>query len=42
MNSFDAAVYAGLIVAVVAAFNSGSLRSAVTILADLIAMPIAL
>jgi membrane protein required for colicin V production len=41
MNSFDAAVYLGLIIAVVTGFNSGLLRSAVTILAYLIAMPIA-
>ena len=41
MNSFDAAVYLGLIVAVVTGFNAGLLRSAVTILAYLIAMPIA-
>ncbi len=42
MNSFDAVVYLGLIVAVVTGFNAGLLRSAVTILAYLIAMPIAL
>jgi membrane protein required for colicin V production len=41
MNSFDAAVCLGLIVAVVTGFNAGLLRSAVTILAYLIAMPIA-
>jgi len=41
MNSFDAAVYLALIVAVVTGFNTGLLRSAVTILAYLIAMPIA-
>jgi hypothetical protein len=41
MNSFDAAVYIGLVVAVVTGFNAGLLRSAVTILAYLIAMPIA-
>ena len=41
MNSFDAVVYLVLIVAVVAGFNTGLLRSAVTILAYLIAMPIA-
>jgi membrane protein required for colicin V production len=41
MNSFDAAVYLGLVIAVVAGFNAGLLRSAVTILAYLIAMPIA-
>jgi membrane protein required for colicin V production len=41
MNSFDAAVYVGLVIAVVTGFNAGLLRSAVTILAYLIAMPIA-
>jgi membrane protein required for colicin V production len=41
MNPFDAVVYAALAVAVVTGFNAGLLRSAVTILAYLIAMPIA-
>ena len=41
MNSFDAVVTVALIVAVVTGFNAGLLRSAVTILAYLIAMPIA-
>src|SRR3982075_454368 len=41
MNSFDVVVYVGLVVAVVTGFNAGLLRSAVTILAYLIAMPIA-
>ena len=41
MNSFDAVVYLGLVIAVVTGFNAGLLRSAVTILAYLIAMPIA-
>jgi membrane protein required for colicin V production len=41
MNSFDAAVYLGLVVAVTTGFNAGLLRSAITILAYLIAMPIA-
>lgn len=41
MNSFDAVVYAALVVAVVTGFNAGLLRSAATILAYLIAMPIA-
>jgi membrane protein required for colicin V production len=41
MNSFDAVVYAGLAIAVVTGFNAGLLRSTVTILAYLIAMPIA-
>ena len=41
MNSFDAVVYLGLAVAVVTGFNAGLLRSAVTILAYLVAMPIA-
>ena len=41
MNSFDAAVYLALIVATVTGFNTGLLRSGVTILAYLFAMPIA-
>ena len=41
MNSFDAAIFVGLIIAVVTGFNAGLLRSGVTILAYLIAMPIA-
>ena len=41
MNSFDAAIYIGLVVAVITGFNAGLLRSAVTILAYLTAMPIA-
>ena len=41
MNSFDAVVYVGLALAVAAGFKAGLLRSAVTILAYLIAMPIA-
>ena len=41
MNSFDAAVYAGLMIAMVTGFNIGLLRSAITILAYLVAMPIA-
>jgi membrane protein required for colicin V production len=41
MNSFDGAVYLGLILAVVTGFNAGFLRSLVTILAYLVAMPIA-
>jgi membrane protein required for colicin V production len=41
MNAFDAVVYAGLLVAVITGFNAGLLRSAATILAYLIAMPIA-
>jgi membrane protein required for colicin V production len=41
MNSFDAVVYLALVVAAVAGFNAGLLRSAITILAYLIAMPIA-
>lgn len=41
MSSFDVVVYVGLIVAVVTGFNAGLLRSAVTILAYLFAMPIA-
>jgi membrane protein required for colicin V production len=41
MNSFDAVVYVGLLVAAVTGFNAGLLRSAATILAYLIAMPVA-
>jgi membrane protein required for colicin V production len=41
MNSFDAVVYLGLVIAVVTGFNTGLLRSVLTILAYLIAMPIA-
>ena len=41
MNSFDAVVYLALAFAVVTGFNAGLLRSAATILAYLIAMPIA-
>jgi membrane protein required for colicin V production len=41
MNSFDAVVFFALIVATVTGFNAGLLRSAATILAYLIAMPIA-
>ena len=41
MNSFDIAVYLGLIIAVVTGFNTGLLRSAITILAYLVAMPLA-
>ena len=41
MNSFDIAVYLGLIIATFAGFNTGLLRSAITILAYVVAMPIA-
>src|SRR2546430_14954863 len=42
MNSFDAVVYLGLIIAVVIGFNTGLLRSAIAILAYIAAMPIAM
>jgi len=42
MNSFDAAVYVVLIVAVVSGFNAGLLRSVATIIGYLAAMPVAL
>ena len=42
MNSFDIVVYLGLAVAMVTGFNTGLLRSALTILAYLVAMPIAI
>lgn len=41
MNSFDAVVIAGLLIAIVLGFRSGLLRSAVTIVGYLIAMPVA-
>jgi membrane protein required for colicin V production len=41
MNSFDAVVFLALMIATATGFNAGLLRSAVTILAYLIAMPIA-
>ena len=41
MNSFDIAVFIGLAIAVFSGLRSGLLRSAVTILAYLVAMPIA-
>ena len=40
MNSFDIAVYLGLIIATFAGFNTGLLRSALTIVAYVVAMPI--
>ena len=41
MNSFDAVICVGLVFAVVTGFNTGLVRSAVTILAYLFAAPIA-
>jgi membrane protein required for colicin V production len=41
MNSFDVVVCLGLIIAIVTGFNTGLLRSAITILAYLFAMPLA-
>jgi membrane protein required for colicin V production len=41
MNTFDAVVYLALIIAMTMGFKAGLLRSAVTILAYLVAMPIA-
>lgn len=41
MNSFDIVVLLGLVIAIATGFNTGLLRSAVTILAYLVAMPIA-
>lgn len=41
MNSFDIVVYLALAVAVATGFRAGLLRSAITILAYLVAMPIA-
>jgi membrane protein required for colicin V production len=42
MNGFDAVVYLALAVAMVTGFNTGLLRSAITILAYLVAMPLAI
>jgi membrane protein required for colicin V production len=41
MNSFDIAVIVGFLAAVATGFNTGLLRSAVTIMAYLVAMPVA-
>ena len=41
MNTFDIAVYLGLIIAVATGFSTGLIRSAITILAYIVAMPIA-
>jgi membrane protein required for colicin V production len=41
MNSFDIVVSAALLIATISGFNAGLLRSAVTILAYLIGMPLA-
>jgi membrane protein required for colicin V production len=41
MNSFDIVVYLALVIAVVAGFRAALLRSAITILAYLVAMPLA-
>jgi membrane protein required for colicin V production len=42
MNSFDILVTLGLVIAVVTGFNTGLVRSAITILAYLVAAPIAM
>src|SRR3954464_15559794 len=42
MNGFDLVVYLALIIAIAAGFTTGLMRSAVTILAYLVAMPIAI
>ena len=41
MNKFDIAVYAGFVIATMAGFRTGLVRSALTIVAYLFAMPIA-
>jgi membrane protein required for colicin V production len=41
MNGFDLAVYAGLAIAMISGFSTGLVRSGVTILAYIVAMPIA-
>jgi membrane protein required for colicin V production len=40
MNKFDIAIYAGFLIAVAGGFNTGLVRSAITILAYVVAMPI--
>src|ERR1700757_4387584 len=40
MNTFDIAVYLGLIIAVATGFSTGLVRSAITIVAYVVAMPI--
>ncbi len=42
MNPFDAVIYIGLVFAMIAGFNTGLIRSAVTILAYMVAVPIAI
>jgi membrane protein required for colicin V production len=42
MNSFDGAVYIVLLIAMIMGFKTGLLRSAITILAYMIALPIAM
>src|SRR4051794_15342225 len=42
MNSFDGAVYVVLLIAMIMGFKTGLLRSAMTILAYMIALPIAM
>jgi membrane protein required for colicin V production len=41
MNKFDLAIYAGFVIGIVAGFRTGLLRSAMTIVAYLAAMPVA-
>jgi membrane protein required for colicin V production len=41
MNSFDAAIYVGLVIAMITGFNIGLIRSVVTIFAYVLAAPIA-
>ena len=42
MNPFDAVIYIGLAIAVITGFNTGLVRSAVTIVAYVVAAPIAM
>ena len=42
MNPFDAVIYIGLVFAMIAGFNTGLIRSAVTIVAYMVAAPIAI
>ena len=42
MNPFDAVIYIGLVIAMITGFNTGLVRSAVTIVAYMVAVPIAM
>ena len=42
MNPFDAVIYIGLVIAMITGFNTGLVRSAVTIVAYMVAVPMAM